>query len=70
MVRKTLSEELPSFCKFCDKNVIISEILPNFKLQYNDDFDSIRIVSIKTLMTLSKIMNTEEIKTYLIPIVI
>ena len=70
IIRRNLANKLGKICKYIPKETLQNEIFNHFKNLTNDDSDSVRIITIESLIELAKVFSNEENKTYVIPLII
>jgi serine/threonine-protein phosphatase 2A regulatory subunit A len=70
ILRRNLANKLGKLCKHIPKETLQNEIFNHFKNLTNDDSDSVRIITIESLIELAKVFTNEENKTFVIPLII
>jgi serine/threonine-protein phosphatase 2A regulatory subunit A len=70
ILRRNLANKLGKICKYISKETLQNEIFNHFKNLTNDDSDSVRIITIESLIELAKVFSNEENKTFVIPLII
>jgi serine/threonine-protein phosphatase 2A regulatory subunit A len=70
ILRRNLASKLGKLCKYIAKDTLQAEIFNHFKNLTNDDSDSVRIITIESLIELAKVFSNEENKTFVIPLII
>lgn len=70
ILRRNLAAKIGRICKHLTKEVLTVEIFNHFKTLTNDDSDSVRIITIESLIALATVFNDEENKAHVIPIII
>ena len=70
ILRRNLASKLGKICKYLSKEALTVEVFNHFKNLTNDDSDSVRIITIESLIELASVFNDEENKTFVIPLII
>lgn len=70
ILRRNLAGKLGKICHHVNKDTLTLEIFNHFKNLTNDDSDSVRIITIESLIELAKVFNDDDNKTYVIPLII
>lgn len=70
ILRRNLAGRLGRICQHLPKEVLTLEINTHFKNLSNDDSDSVRIITIESLIELARVFNDEENKAHVIPLII
>lgn len=70
ILRRNLAGKLGKICQYVSKDTLTLEIFNHFKNLTNDDSDSVRIITIESLIELAKVFNDDDNKTYVIPLII
>lgn len=70
ILRRNLAGKLGKICQHLPKEILTGEIFNHFKNLTNDDSDSVRIISIDSLIELARVFNDEDNKTFVIPLII
>ena len=70
ILRRNLASKIGKICKYLNKEILTVDIFNHFKTLTNDDSDSVRIITIESLIELAIVFNDEENKAYVIPIII
>jgi serine/threonine-protein phosphatase 2A regulatory subunit A len=67
MVRRSAAKEMGGFTKQLDKDTLIKDLVPVFRKLSSDDQDSVRLLTVDSLIAIANAMDTTECKTYLGP---
>jgi len=67
MVRRAAAKEMGGFTKQLDKDTLIKDLVPVFRKLSSDDQDSVRLLTVDSLIAIANAMDTTECKTYLGP---
>lgn len=70
ILRRNLAGKLGKICQYLPKEILTGEIFNHFKNLTNDDSDSVRIITIESLIELARVFNDDDNKTYVIPLII
>ena len=70
ILRRNLASKIGKICKYLSKEALTVEIFNHFKNLTNDDSDSVRIITIESLIELASVFNVEENKAFVIPLII
>lgn len=70
ILRRNLAGKLGKICQYLPKEILTGEIFNHFKNLTNDDSDSVRIISIESLIELARVFNDEDNKSFVIPLII
>ena len=70
ILRRSIAGKLGKICPFLSREILIENIFNHFKNLSNDDSDSVRIITIESLVELARVFNVEDNKTYLVPLII
>ena len=70
ILRRNLANKIGRICKYIPKESLLSDVFNHFKNLTNDDSDSVRIITIESLIELAKVFTNEENKTHVIPLII
>lgn len=70
ILRRSLSRNMGILCKYVNKDTLLHGFINQFKNLALDDSDSVRIICIESLVDLAEVLNDEENKSHLIPIII
>ena len=70
ILRRNLANKIGKICKYISKESLQSDIFNHFKNLTNDDSDSVRIITIESLVELARVFTNEENKTHVIPLII
>lgn len=70
ILRRNLAGKLGKICHSLPKDVLTGEIFNHFKNLTNDDSDSVRIITIESLIELARVFNDDDNKNFVIPLII
>lgn len=70
ILRRNLASKIGKICRYLPKETLTIEIINHFKNLTNDDSDSVRIITIESLIELATVFNDEENKSFVIPLII
>lgn len=70
ILRRNLASKIGKICKYLSKETLNVEIFNHFKNLTNDDSDSVRIITIESLVELAHVFNEDENKQLVIPLII
>lgn len=70
ILRRNLAGKLGKICQYLPKEILTGEIFNHFKNLTNDDSDSVRIITIESLIELARVFNDDDNKTFVIPLII
>jgi serine/threonine-protein phosphatase 2A regulatory subunit A len=70
ILRRSLSRNMGFLCKYVNKDTLLHGFINQFKNLALDDSDSVRIICIESLVDLARVLNDEDNKSNLIPIII
>ena len=67
MVRRSAAKEMGGFSKQLPKDTLIKDLVPVFRKLSSDDQDSVRLLTVDSLIAIANAIDTNECKTYLGP---
>ena len=67
MVRRSAAKEMGGFTRQLPKDTLIRDLVPVFRKLSSDDQDSVRLLTVDSLIAIANAMDTSECKTYLGP---
>lgn len=70
VLRRNLASKIGKICRYLPKETLTVEMFNHFKNLANDDSDSVRIITIESLIELAAVFNDDENKNNVIPLII
>lgn len=69
MVRRAASKHIGAFAQAAEKEAVMSELLSIFTTLAGDEQDSVRLLAIENCTALAKVLNQDENRKHILPLV-